>query len=94
MTSSYFLSLLFSDEDTDTSYVKFLDYGGFAYIENSKLRQIRGDFMLLPFQAAECVLANIKSVNGKCLKNIDSYILNSSYFFHQRMAHGQKKRII
>lgn len=44
--------------------MKFLDYGGFAYVENSKLRQIRGDFMLLPFQAAECVLANIKSVTG------------------------------
>lgn len=41
-----------------------MDYGGFAYVENAKLRQIRGDFMLLPFQAAECVLANITSLNG------------------------------
>ncbi|XP_072381189.1 KH domain-containing protein akap-1 [Diabrotica undecimpunctata] len=49
--------------DAESSYVKFLDYGGFAYVDNSQLRQIRGDFMLLPFQAAECMLANIKSVN-------------------------------
>ncbi|CAH1100191.1 unnamed protein product [Psylliodes chrysocephalus] len=55
--------VLSSDTETDTSYVKFLDYGGFAYVENSKLRQIRGDFMLLPFQAAECMLANVKSLN-------------------------------
>lgn len=60
----YGFILLIPDEETETSYVKFLDYGGFAYVENSKLRQIRGDFMLLPFQAAECVLSNIKSLNG------------------------------
>ncbi|CAG9864954.1 unnamed protein product [Phyllotreta striolata] len=59
----YRAMVLSSDVETDTSYVKFLDYGGFAYVENSKLRQIRGDFMLLPFQAAECILANIQSVN-------------------------------
>lgn len=59
--------VLSSDTETDTSYVKFLDYGGFAYVENSKLRQIRGDFMLLPFQAAECMLANVKSLNGELL---------------------------
>lgn len=40
-----------------------MDYGGFAYVENSKLRQIRGDFMLLPFQGSECFLANIRSVS-------------------------------
>ncbi|XP_018561971.1 A-kinase anchor protein 1, mitochondrial [Anoplophora glabripennis] len=59
----YRAMVLSTDVETDTSYVKFLDYGGFAYVENSKLRQIRGDFMLLPFQAAECVLDNVKSLN-------------------------------
>lgn len=58
--------ILSTDEETETSYVKFLDYGGYAYVENDKLRQIRQDFMLLPFQAAECFLANVKSKNGKC----------------------------
>lgn len=60
----YRAMVLTSDEETHTSYVKFLDYGGFAYVENANLRQIRGDFMLLPFQAAECVLANVKSLAG------------------------------
>lgn len=57
--------ILSTDEESETSYVKFLDYGGYAYVENDKLRQIRQDFMLLPFQAAECFLANVKSKNGK-----------------------------
>lgn len=59
----YRAMVLSTDVETETSYVKFLDYGGYAYVENSKLRQIRGDFMLLPFQAAECVLANVKPLN-------------------------------
>lgn len=58
--SWYRAMVLATEEETDTSYVKFLDYGGYAYVENSKLRQIRQDFMLLPFQAAECFLANVK----------------------------------
>ncbi|CAG9817096.1 unnamed protein product [Phaedon cochleariae] len=59
----YRATVLGTDEAAQTSYVKFLDYGGFAHVENSKLRQIRGDFMLLPFQAAECMLANVVSAS-------------------------------
>lgn len=51
--------LLSVDHDTNTSDVKFLDYGGFLTVDNSQLRQIRGDFLLLPFQSIECGLANI-----------------------------------
>ncbi|XP_028130291.1 KH domain-containing protein akap-1 [Diabrotica virgifera virgifera] len=60
--NAWYRAMVLSSDD-ESSYVKFLDYGGFAYVDNSQLRQIRGDFMLLPFQAAECMLANIKSVN-------------------------------
>ncbi|RZC35495.1 KH domain-containing protein C56G2.1 [Asbolus verrucosus] len=68
VSSWYRAIILSTDPNNGTSYVKFLDYGGYAYVENSKLRQIRGDFMLLPFQAAECFLANIKPVeeSGWC----------------------------
>ncbi|KAJ8917581.1 hypothetical protein NQ315_000064 [Exocentrus adspersus] len=55
--------VLSTDVETETSYVKFLDFGGYAYVEHSNLRQIRRDFMNLPFQAAECFLANIKPSN-------------------------------
>jgi A-kinase anchor protein 1 len=54
--------ILTEDQTNGTCYVKFLDYGGYGYIDKSKLRQIRADFMLLPFQAAECLLANVKPV--------------------------------
>ncbi|XP_057653881.1 A-kinase anchor protein 1, mitochondrial-like [Diorhabda carinulata] len=67
--------ILSSDVQNDTSYIRFLDYGGFAWVENSKLRQIRGDFMLLPFQAAECILANIMSINEDGSWSEDAYNL-------------------
>ncbi|KAB0794664.1 hypothetical protein PPYR_11503 [Photinus pyralis] len=52
------------NDDADASYIKFLDYGGYATIKNSDLRQIRADFLMLPFQAAECFLANVKPTGG------------------------------
>ncbi|KAK9700615.1 KH domain [Popillia japonica] len=61
----YRVMVMSSDTDANTSYVIFLDYGGYAYIENSKLRQIRGDFLMLPFQAAECILANVRPLAGE-----------------------------
>ncbi|KAF2896885.1 hypothetical protein ILUMI_09295 [Ignelater luminosus] len=57
--------VLSPDNDTETSYVKFLDYGGYANIKNSDLRQIRADFLLLPFQASECYLSNIRPKGGE-----------------------------
>lgn len=56
--------VLSTDNESDTSYVKLLDYGGYANIKNSELRQIRADFLMLPFQAAECILANIRPAGG------------------------------
>nr|CAD7202697.1 unnamed protein product [Timema douglasi] len=52
------------DEESDTCDVKFVDYGGYQTVENSALRQIRSDFMMLPFQATECYLANVSPVGG------------------------------
>lgn len=60
----YRAMILSTDEETDKSYVKFLDYGGYAYVENTMLRQIRGDFLMLPFQATECLLADIRPAGG------------------------------
>jgi len=63
--SWYRVMVLSTDEATDTSYVKFMDFGGYAYVENENLRQIRRDFIMLPFQAAECFLANVLPKSGK-----------------------------
>lgn len=77
--------ILSSDDENHTSYVKFLDYGGFAYVDNSNLRQIRGDFMLLPFQAAECFLANVKSLNGNKIRIlILLFVYNYMFMYENR----------
>lgn len=47
------------NEDNKTVDVRFLDYGGFLTLETPDLRKIRGDLMMLPFQAVECLLANV-----------------------------------
>ncbi|XP_071446581.1 uncharacterized protein spoon [Hetaerina americana] len=39
--------------------VRFVDYGGYERLPSHSLRQIRSDFMTLPFQASECYLANV-----------------------------------
>lgn len=40
--------------------VRYLDYGGYGNVSTSNLRQIRTDFMGVPFQSIECVLSNLK----------------------------------
>ncbi len=47
--------------------IMFVDYGGFAFnVPVATLRPIRSDFIVLPFQASECFLANVVPVDGKC----------------------------
>ncbi|KAG8176426.1 hypothetical protein JTE90_008558 [Oedothorax gibbosus] len=43
--------------------LKFVDYGGFSQATTASLRQIRSDFMSLPFQASECYLANVRPLD-------------------------------
>lgn len=60
--SWYRATVLSFDEDAGSALIRFLDYGGFIEVAHTQLRQIRGDFILLPFQAAECMLANVEPV--------------------------------
>ncbi|KAI8035449.1 A-kinase anchor protein 1, mitochondrial [Drosophila gunungcola] len=50
-------------EDEERCLVKFLDFGGYMNVGFSTLRQIRTDFMSLPFQATECILSNIEPID-------------------------------
>ncbi|XP_074643675.1 A-kinase anchor protein 1, mitochondrial-like [Tubulanus polymorphus] len=52
-------------EESDECDVKFVDYGGYARISCSSLKQIRGDFMTVPFQATECYMANVAPLEGE-----------------------------
>lgn len=52
-------------EECTVCDIKFVDYGGFMTLPTSELRQIRTDFMMLPFQATECYLADVTWLDGK-----------------------------
>ena len=64
--------------------VKFVDYGGYSRMSSSSLRQIRYDFMSLPFQATECRLAGIKPPSG----GGDLWTSEANTFFEE-LAQGQ-----
>ena len=51
--------------ETEECDVMFVDYGGYSRLPVSSLRQIRYDFMSLPFQASECYLANVEPIDRK-----------------------------
>lgn len=62
--------------------IMFVDYGGYVYnVPISTLRQIRYDFLSLPFQASECYLANVMPADGKlssllyCLTSQPEFLL-------------------
>ncbi|CAG9770081.1 unnamed protein product [Ceutorhynchus assimilis] len=78
--------VLSSDKETESSYIKFLDYGGYCYVENDKLRQIRQDFMLLPFQAAECFLANVKPKTDRLKREKESLLKEAETLELELMA--------
>lgn len=47
------------NESEDSCDIKYIDYGGYETVPADQIRQIRTDFLSLPFQAIECYLANI-----------------------------------
>ncbi|KAH8386426.1 hypothetical protein KR093_000418, partial [Drosophila rubida] len=52
------------EEDEERCLVKFLDFGGYMNVSFNVLRQIRTDFMALPFQATECILSNVEPIDN------------------------------
>ncbi|XP_013195867.1 A-kinase anchor protein 1, mitochondrial isoform X2 [Amyelois transitella] len=56
----YRAQVISTSEENDTSVVKLVDFGGYLTVDNDQLKQIRSDFMTLPFQATEALLAFVK----------------------------------
>lgn len=56
----YRFQIIDYQQDATTCFAKYLDFGGYCEIQTTELRQIRTDFMTVPFQAIECILADIK----------------------------------
>jgi len=59
------IMVLNSYPETDSSYITYLDYGGYAMVSNSDLRQIAPNFLFAPFQAIECILHGVKPAGGQ-----------------------------
>jgi len=49
------------DKVEDCCQIKYVDYGIYDSVKAEDLRQIRTDFLNMPFQAVECYLANVDS---------------------------------
>ncbi|XP_063990383.1 KH domain-containing protein akap-1 [Diachasmimorpha longicaudata] len=45
--------------------VRLVDHGGYWTFSSAAMRKIRSDYLMLPFQAMEVYLANVKPKNGK-----------------------------
>jgi len=61
--------------ELDTCDVKFVDHGGYTTVEVSQLRQLRSDFVRLPFQAIEVYLEHIRPASQEIEIDIAADIL-------------------
>ncbi|XP_038817038.1 A-kinase anchor protein 1, mitochondrial-like [Salvelinus namaycush] len=52
-------------KDTNEVEIRYVDYGGYDRVKIDTLRQIRSDFVTLPFQGAEVLLDNIAPLPGE-----------------------------
>ncbi|XP_037533284.1 A kinase (PRKA) anchor protein 1b [Nematolebias whitei] len=52
-------------KETDEVEIRYVDYGGYDRVKIDLLRQIRSDFVTLPFQGAEVLLDNIAPLPGE-----------------------------
>uniref|UniRef100_A0A8C5ESG4 Tudor domain-containing protein n=1 Tax=Gouania willdenowi TaxID=441366 RepID=A0A8C5ESG4_GOUWI len=52
-------------KDTNEVEIRYVDYGGYDRVKIDSLRQIRSDFVTLPFQGAEVLLDNIAPLPGE-----------------------------
>lgn len=72
-------------EDEERCVIKFLDFGGYMNVGFNTLRQIRTDFMNVPFQSTECILSNIEPIGEcvcVCVRIMPLYLFLDSHFFH------------
>jgi len=69
------------DSANDTCDVKFVDHGGYTTVESSALRQLKSDFLRLPFQAIEVYLAHVNPAEQDIEIDIASEVL-----FHKNIS--------
>ncbi|CAF0954820.1 unnamed protein product [Adineta ricciae] len=73
------------NSNDDMALIKFLDYGGYLYVNAGSLRVLRQDFMIIPFQAAEVYLDNVvppdnqEDFTPESIELVKPIILGSSF---------------
>lgn len=60
---------------TDSCDIKFVDHGGYTTVPATDLRQLKSDFLRLPFQAIEVYLAHVEPSKNEMQKDIVSEVL-------------------
>ncbi|KAJ3590221.1 hypothetical protein NHX12_008175 [Muraenolepis orangiensis] len=60
-------------KETNELDIRYVDYGGYDRVKLDALRQIRSDFVHLPFQGAEVLLDNIVPPPGENVSNFDTH---------------------
>lgn len=80
----YRFQIIDYQQDATTCIAKYLDFGGYCEIQTTELRQIRTDFMTVPFQAIECILADIKPKGGEWSLEASQAIVELTQFRTQQ----------
>merc|ERR1719474_2318638 len=62
----------------DTCDIKFVDHGGYTTVSVSALRQLKADFLRLPFQAIEVYLAHVNPAEQEIQTDIASEVAPNS----------------
>ena len=71
---------------TAIAQVRYVDYGGYSDLPVTALRQIRADFLTLPFQAVECYLANLSPPNEE---SPYEFPMEGAFFLEQLVRQAQ-----
>ncbi|OXB59642.1 hypothetical protein ASZ78_016533 [Callipepla squamata] len=60
-------------KDSGEVEIRYVDYGGYERVKIDTLRQIRSDFVTLPFQGAEVLLDNVVPLPGNGAPEVTNY---------------------
>merc|ERR1711931_335404 len=79
------------NESLDSCDIKFVDHGGYTTVPVKDLRQLRNDFIRLPFQAIEVYLAHVSPATDEIIIDIVSDILFRENVSIQVVGHAEDK---
>uniref|UniRef100_A0A673J3F2 A kinase (PRKA) anchor protein 1b n=1 Tax=Sinocyclocheilus rhinocerous TaxID=307959 RepID=A0A673J3F2_9TELE len=78
-------------KDSTEVEIRYVDYGGYDRVKIDTLRQIRSDFVTLPFQGTEVLLDNIAPLSSPCCLFLFSFFF--SIPLHKKsILYERKKR--